>query len=162
MNDNIRNNNETYFPSALDQEVIRSYAHATEAAVITCEKSAPDFCRKALDTDIFKNFKEDYTVFGQSANAIAKMIIKELQSNGIEIAPIKNKAYKEIDGDAAYWMGYVIMQWMFRDEKALDSLLKVDYDLFFDAYDVLHTQDVNYAIDFVKEEYTGLDSQIDR
>ena len=147
-------NTHKYHPSSLDQEVIRAFAHTTESAVVKRGCSASDFCKKVIDTDIFKNFPEDYTVFVRSPHCVSKMILDELEEKGIRVNPIENEEYRAIDGDAAYWMGYVMMQWLFGYKDALSEMKSIDYRLFYESYDILHTQDVNYAIEFIIEEYS--------
>lgn len=143
-----------YIPSMMDLGVIRSFAHTVESAILTCGKDVTDFCKKVLDTEIFQNYTEDFTVYGRSPNCIAKMILTELKEKGVSVKDVPNDyEYKDVDAENGFWMGYVMIWWMFQEPDAIELLRKVDFERFFDSYDVLHTQDIGYAINFIKEEY---------
>ena len=133
--------------------IVRSFAHAAEWAVKKYKKDPVDFLYKVLDTEIFANYPEDYTLYGQSSSCIAGRMLEEMEAKGVSVKDIENPEYIVLDTDAAFWMGYVVMSWVFSEGVTGEDLKEYDFDAFYWGYDVLHTQSVKYAIDVVKEEY---------
>jgi hypothetical protein len=141
-------------PDIEQRGIIKSYAHAVEDAAKSYNCDIVDFIEKSFLTDIFANYTEDFTVFGQSPRAIAGKILDELKKKHISVAPIKDPKFAPCDATTGFWMGYVVMQWVFQEGITGKELFTYDFEEVYWAYDVLHTQSVNYAIDFIKKEYS--------
>ena len=56
--------------------------------------------------------------------------------------------------DVAYWVGYVLMYWVYKEDITGEALLKYNLTEISESYEALHTQSVNYAIDWIKEEFS--------
>lgn len=150
-----------YLPDRVERTIIRQFGRTVRDACITFGKCPYDFLDAAVKTDLFLTFEDDYTLHGQSPNCIANEFIKAsnrqiitvedyLSQNNITYTDIKKE--REVDSVVGYWMGFVIMQWAIRDHFPKD-IQKCDMQMLYNAYDALHTQDVNYAIQITKEEF---------
>lgn len=137
----------------IDFGIVRSFAHAVEWAVKKYKKDPADFLYKTLDTKIFASYTDDCSLYGQSSSCIAGKILEELEKAGITVKNVADEEYISYDIDAGYWMGYVVMYWVFWEHITGAELKQYDFSEFYWGYDVLHTQDVKYAIRIVKEEY---------
>ncbi len=149
-----------YLPSRYDRTIIRSFARTVRDACKTFNKCPYDFTDKATKTDLFISFYDNYTLHSQSPNCIANEFIKEISGKILTEdeflkqynIPI-NKSQKEIDSISGYWMGFLLMQWLIKDKNAINLIRQCNMESVYWAYDMLHTQDINYAIDFIKKEY---------
>jgi hypothetical protein len=153
--ENSRKEEQSFLPDTMQRDIIKSFARTMERAPIYLKRDVSDFLRKVLKTDLFREYTERYTIYSQSPNAIAQMFLDELTELDIEVAYVKDQSplALEADGMVGFWMGYVILQWVYREHISPEELQQYDYDAIYWAYDTLHTQDINYAIDFIKENY---------
>lgn len=150
-----------FLPDRVQRTIIRQFGRAVRDACITFEKCPYDFLDAAVKTDLFLTFEDDYTLHSQSPNCIANEFIKAsdrtvfsiedfLKKQNITYTDLRKEC--EVESVAGYWMGFVIMQWAVRD-KFPGEIQKCDMERLYWSYDMLHTQDVNYAIRIIKEEY---------
>lgn len=144
------------FKSTYEQRgVMISFAHTLEAAVERDQYNLKDFIMQCIRTDIFHDFLEDFTMYIQEGTYIAARISKELEAKGIHILPatdFEREAMLAIK-EAAYWVGYLMTYWRYMESIPPEEFLKYDFDEIIWSYEVLHTQEIEYAVDFIKREY---------
>ena len=138
-----------YLPNRVQRTIIRSFAKTVRDAAKNFGKCPYDFLEKAVQSPLFQTFEEDYRLHSQSPNCIAIEFMKTFDSELLTITEEEQNA----DGEVGYWMGFVVMQYAIRDHFPMDTIKKIPMEEVYWAYDVLHTQDVNYAIRFILEEY---------
>ena len=139
-----------YLLTRVDRAIIRAFARTVRDAAKNFGLSPYDFLQKAVNSSLFPTFQEDYRLHSQSPNCIVTEFVKTFDE-GVQAIPPEDR---EVDGEVGYWMGFVIMQYAIRDHFPLDKIRRISMEDVYWAYDVLHTQDVNYAIRFILEEYT--------
>ena len=66
------------YPSRYDMSVIRAFAGAVSSAYADYGLDICDFLHKAMKTNLFKNFEEEFTVHSQGAHCIAGKILEEI------------------------------------------------------------------------------------
>ena len=138
-----------------DLGVIKSFARTLEAAVEKYHYDLRDFIEKAVATKIYASYLQDFTLYIQEGSYIAARIVEELNADGISILPESEwqKQIPKTTKETAFWIGCVMMYWRFAEGTFPQDILKYDIGEIIDAYDVLHTQSLAYAIDFIKQEY---------
>lgn len=144
------------FVSTYEQRgVMISFAHTLEAAVERYKYNLKDFIEKCISTDIFHDFLDDFTMYIQEGTYIAARITEELEAKDIHIL-LATDFEREIMlavKEAAYWVGYLMVYWRYMEQIPPEEFLKYDFDEIIWSYEVLHTQGIEYAIDFIKREY---------
>ena len=133
--------------------IVRSFAEAVKAASTIYKLDICSFMEKAVQTDAFAHFDEDYTLHGQSPRYIVTTILDEIGAKGECISHAKDPEMAEYDGPTAYWMGYVFMYWKIKEGRDGAYFKNYSVEDIYWAYDTLHTQSVDYAIGCIKEEY---------
>lgn len=126
--------------------LIRGMAEVFEYAIKQrCDISA--FTKRFLQSETFSEYFEDDTLNCQSAGYIYDVYMdEELNGSWCDYSYGDNP-------DAAHWIGYLLAAWHIEDgisgvelaEKYIVEDLKYDYP-------ALHTQDIFYAIDCIKED----------
>jgi hypothetical protein len=145
--------NQTYTPDLLAHSIIMSFARTVEASVNVFHLDVLDFLTKSFQTQTFQEFQTDYTVYGQGPAAIVERILEKLGEKGATVQPIKEPEYLLYDAEAGYWMGYLAMFLVYREEMTGEELAQYDWAELYWDYEILHTQDINYAADRVLESY---------
>lgn len=140
--------------SSAELAIVDSFADVAETAIYL-NYDLEDFFVKALKTDCFARFPEDYTLYSQSDRYILNKIKKDLTEQGETILPAyewqrQNKRYVR---EIAYWIGYVFMYWRHLEQVPVDTLQRVSLERMVTGYDTLHTQSVEYAIRTIKSGY---------
>lgn len=132
-----------------------SLGHAFESAVKDYHYHLIDFTKKALLTDTFEDYVIDGTVFSQGPHYIAGTFERELKEKGIEIEKYtkENESCIPYHTEAAFWLGYLLLYWKISCNVTGSYILQHDIEEMVWGYDTLHTQSVNYAIEFIEDEY---------
>ena len=150
-----------YLPDKVQRTIIRQFGRTVRDACITFSKCPYSFLNAAINTDLFFTFENDYTLHSQSPNCIANEFIKVSNKNILSIEEFLEqnqilytdiKIERQIESVVGYWMGFVIMQWAIKENFPLE-IQKFNTKKLYLSYDVLHTQDINYVIQIIKEEY---------
>lgn len=137
-------------PEELKQPIIKSFARACRAVNSKYKLSIVDFIYEYLKSDIAKTYQYDYTLHSQGDRCIAGKILDTLNKDNIK--PIDDDTTLA-DEEVAYWLGYLIMSWIYEDDCEPANLLKYDWQMVYYGYDVLHMQSIKNACDFIKDEY---------
>lgn len=136
-----------YLPSQYDRDIITAFAKTVRDAVLTFHKCPYDFVKKAIQTDLFLTFQEDFSLHSQSPNCIASEFLKITNVQNID-----DIQYIGGDSDVGFWMGYLIMYWCIRDNFPVSIIKKINMEELYWNYDVYHTQDLDYVIRLLMEE----------
>ncbi len=137
-----------------DITIVRAFAGAVQSIHSDYHLDMCDFLGKVFNTVSFGRFEEDHTLFSQGAHCIAGRLLDEIKAGGLTVNAIDDLTYLHGDEPVAYWMGYVFMYWKIK-EHITNGHLFAAYSLsdIYWAYDILHTQSIDYAIDYIKSEY---------
>lgn len=105
-----------------------------------------------LASDVFNRIHEDGTLFSQAPGYILEVFEEEETRSCKDISVLEEGA--PADTEAAYWMGYLFSEWTgTTDETGKDIVKKYSIADIYDSYDVLHTQGIRYAVNFIRDEY---------
>lgn len=137
-----------FLPDRVQRTIIRSFARTVRDSSANFGFTLYSFLQTAVNTDLFLTFEDDFTLHSQSPNCIVREFIK-YSKQSIQTIPDEDR---QIDAIAGYWMGFVIMQYAIRDHFPIKSIRSINMEWLYDAYDVLHTTDVNYTIDYMLRE----------
>lgn len=128
----------------LRHSISRVFAHVCKE-IIKKEYDIVDFFDKFIESNISIRFFNDGSVFSQAYLYIMEVILEEL--------PVikKNKDAKLYDVPLAFWMGYIVSEYIqLGNDK--DILIKNNtFKWLYDGYETLHTQSVGYVIDLILE-----------
>lgn len=132
-----------------------SLGHAFESAVRDYQYNLVDFAKKALSTDTFEDYLIDGTVFSQGSHYIAGTFETELKEKGIAIEKYtdENQDYIPYHTEAAFWLGYLFLAWKIGCDVSGEYILRYDIEEMVWGYETLHTQSIQYAIEFIEDEY---------
>lgn len=147
--------NEYNQPDDIERLIMRTFANAVQTAVLQYQFSLQDFLEKAVTTEIFEYYLDDYSLYSQSSSCIVGKIQEELKRADINIKTADEKEQKHnlFYADAGYWLGYMLIYWKIADKVTAKELSEYDFSEIIWSYDVLHTQSVSYALRQIKEEY---------
>lgn len=134
-----------------ERELCKSLARGCESVVTKYNLDVVAFFQEFLLSDIFNEYEYKFDIQGQGSGAIASHFYDSV--NGEYLPKIKEKEYVFIYAENAYWMGYLFLYWKYRENINGKDIQKYSIEDIFYAYEVLHTQDIDYAINFIKEEY---------
>ena len=150
-----------YIMPYADITIVRAFAGALQSIHTDYRLDMCDFLSKAFSTESFNRFEQDHTLFSQGWHCIAGKMLEEIKTKGESVKPIEDIKYLYGDEPVAYWLGYVIMYWKIKEE-ITDGQFFSEFSLsdIYWAYDILHTQSVDYAIDYIKEEYRTVHEDI--
>jgi len=134
---------------------MKSFARTLVAAVDKYQYDLKDFIEKAVTTNIFADYLDDYTMYIQEGTYIAARISEELKRRGETICKASELQSQTplATNETAYWIGYLMLYWRYMEQVTPTSFLKYNFEEIIWAFDVLHTQSVEYAIEIIKEEY---------
>ncbi len=143
--DKIRGNK---YLSRYELSIVRAFAGACKSIITDYSLDICDFLGKILLSDIFNQFNSEHTVYTQSSRCIASILLDEIKEYSIK--DVSDERLKIGDAPVAYWMGYVLMYWRLLNPD--DDLTNISIESLYWSYDSLHTADILYAIDVLKEE----------
>ena len=102
------------------------------------------------DSNIYKEFFTNHTIFSQSPGYVLELWMEELEEKHINIhAIIQENNTPQYDGDVAYWIGYTLATWYQKYRFDMNTLTQGQVEWLYYGYDTLHTQTMR----FVYEEY---------
>lgn len=137
-------------PEEIKRPIIKSFARACRAIDIRYKLDIVDFICEYLASEIAKTYQYDYTLYSQGDRCIAGRILDTLDKNKINSIDDDTALGDE---EVAYWLGYLIMSWIYEDDCEPIDLLCYDWKMIYLGYDILHMQSIKNAIDVIKEEY---------
>ena len=105
-----------------------------------------------FNSDLMARFYDDCTIFSQGNKYILALYNEEMNSKGYPIFKVKDIEYEHIA--PAFWIGYLFAEWYYKEGTTGAEILdRYDFNSIYNSYDMLHTQTVSYAIDWIKNEY---------
>ena len=138
-------------PNEIKRPIIKSFGRACRAVNTRYKLSIVDFIYEFLKSDIARTYQYDYTLYSQGDRCIAGKILDALNKDNIK--PVDDDTTLA-DEEVAYWLGYLIMSWIYEDDCEPADLLKYDWERIYWGYDVLHTTSIKYTIEIIKEDMT--------
>ena len=137
-----------------DKLIIRKFARACECSVYYFKVYPLDFIKVVLNDDIFDNFFNRLDIFSQSDIYVVRSFLESNQGNipfecDVDFLDEDIEYFRKV----AHWTGYLLMSWKRMKNINGKGILKYDLERIILSYPVLHTQSIDYAIDFIKKEY---------
>lgn len=103
-------------------------------------------------SDLMKRFYEDCTVFSQGHKYILALYKEEMNEKGISVS-YEDEIRHEMAAPA-FWIGYLFAAWYYMEGITGNEILEMyDFDDIYDSYDMLHTQSIPYAVNWIKNEF---------
>lgn len=114
------------------------------------------FIESFFQSELVERFYEDYTLFSQGHKYILALYNEEMKSKGFTILKVKDIEHEHVS--PAFWIGYLFATWYYYDgTTGVEILSQYDFSAIYKSYDMLHTQSVSYAIDWIKKEFKKKD-----
>lgn len=127
-------------------DIIEQHALSRSVARIfeEAEKRYPllEFSHSFINTELFRDYFSDYTVFSQSRKYVLGLYEEEFAKNSVSVPRVEGTQY---DGDVAYWMGYLLAEWAQEYNLNMSTVSPEHLEWLYNNFDVLHTQSVRYV-----------------
>ncbi len=135
--------------------IMKSLSRAFQSAISHYKLDLSDFIKKFIQTDIFKNYDNDFTLYTQAptypiGKAIDELAKKGLSFDEMDANMLEVKDYYE---EAAGWIGYILMYWKIKEGITSKELSTLNVEELIIAYETLHTRSLSSALDIIKNEY---------
>ncbi len=129
--------------------IVRAFAGAIQSVHQQYKLDMCDFLLKAFDTEIFNNFENEHCIYTQGYHCIAGKLLEEIEKQGKTVSELEDIDMTDADAPTAYWLGYLFMYWKLSRKPDSNVFKKYDLKEIYWDYDVLHTTDIDYAIDSI-------------